>query len=195
VAKDHPSLNDFGVLIAYVLPGFLALWATTYAPGPLDAWFGGPAAGPPTVGGFLFTSVAAVAAGIAVGVIRWLLIDALHHRTGLPPPAWDFALLAERAEAFALVVDHYYRYYQCYGGMVVSLALVLAARRWSLGFAVPDAPDLMLLVLLVVFFLASRDSLRRYYVRGGQLLRQPGPSGKAGRRRLKAARPDPGLPP
>ena len=30
VAKDT-SLNDFGLLIAYVLPGFTAIWATTMA--------------------------------------------------------------------------------------------------------------------------------------------------------------------
>src|SRR5207249_3330636 len=94
------------------------------------------------------------------------------HRTGLGPPDWDFALLGERVAAFRVVVDDYYRYYQFYANTLVALAWVLAARRWAVGLLAPVAwTDVGTLALMLVFFLGSRDALRRYYARGGQLLR------------------------
>ena len=52
--------------------------------------------------------------------------------------------------------------------------MVFVARRWSRGFltAPLGQADLGLAVLVVVFFAGSRDALRRYYSRGGQLLRR-----------------------
>ena len=181
MAAAEGSVNDFGLLIAYVLPGFVALWGGTYVAGPLRPWLLGEAGGGPTVGGFLSTTVAAVAAGLTASTIRWLVIDTLHHGTGVRPPDWDFALLGERVAAFGLVVDHYYRYYQWYGNTLVALAWVLAARRWSVGLAPVGATDLGILALMAVLYLGSRDALRRYYTRGGQLLRSARPRRVTGR--------------
>jgi hypothetical protein len=171
MATQEGSVLDFGLLIAYVLPGFVALWGGTYVAAPLRPWLLGDAGGAPTVGGFLFTTVAAVAAGLTVSTVRWLVVDTLHHRTGVRPPDWDFAALGERAAAFGLMVDHYYRYYQFYANALVALGWVLAARRWSVGWARVGAADVGIVALMAVFYLGSRDALRRYYTRGGQLLR------------------------
>src|SRR5205085_10439214 len=115
----------------------------------LRTWIAAPPADPPTVGGFLFVTVASIGVGLTVSTLRWLLIDTLHHRTGLRPPAWDFSLLGDRVAAFEVIVDNYYRFYQFYSGMVISLAVVFVARRWSLGFltAPPALPDLGLAAL------------------------------------------------
>lgn len=169
---NNVTSANFGLLIAYVLPGFVLLWAAT----PLFAMIGvgtGTSFGSPlSVGDFLNSTVAAVAAGMTVSTLRWLLLDSLHHRTGVRPPAWDFSLLGERASGFGVVVEHYYRYYQFQANTLVSLLLVLGLRRLP-----PSGPsgkfgwiDLGLVVLVPLFFVGSRDSLRRYYVRGGQLL-------------------------
>src|SRR5437016_3433134 len=125
------AITDFGLLIAYVLPGFTALWGGTYISPSLSAWIGTPPSDPPTVGGFLFVTLASIAAGITVSTVRWLVIDTLHHGTGLRPPDWDFSSLRDSVPAFSLMVDHYYRYYQFYGNMVISVAFVFVARRWS----------------------------------------------------------------
>jgi hypothetical protein len=165
------SINDFGLLIAYVIPGYTALWGLWLlfpdaVPIPL-------ASGVPSlnVAGFLYSTVAAVAAGLTVSTVRWMVIDPIHHATGLPMPNWDFAELRESAVAFEIVVEHYYRYYQFAANTLVSLLFVLAVRLAS-GFPSPSLHwiDLHLIELCVVFFVSSRGSLRRYYTRGGQLL-------------------------
>lgn len=183
MSKDG-SIN-FGLLIAYLLPGFVLLQGVRpFVPG-VDVLLGTPADEAATVGGFLYTTLAAVGAGMVVSTVRWLVIDTLHHATGIRPPDWDFSLLGENAGAFDLIVEHYYRYYQAYANGVVSLVIVFAVRRWSLGVTSPiGALDLGLLTLSGVLFVGSRDSLRRYYTRGGQLLRkQPARSAGAERRR------------
>ena len=174
MSKESP-VNDFGLLIAFVLPGFTALWGIAQVSAPVRAWMGTPPADPPTVAGFLNITVASITAGLAVSTVRWLLIDSLHHRTGVRPPDWDFSALTRNVAAFALVVDHYYRYYQFYANMLVSLALVLAARWATVEPSAVGWPDAGLLALMAVFFLGSRDSLKRYYARGGQLMRTSRP--------------------
>jgi len=82
----EPTLHDFGQLIAIVLPGFTALWATTYVSDALRPWFGLSPPAEPTLGGFLLLGLASIAAGVTVSTLRWLVIDPIHHRTGVQPP-------------------------------------------------------------------------------------------------------------
>ena len=175
VAVSETPINDFGILIAYLLPGFTALWSATYLSSPMRSWFGTTPPDGPTVGGFLFLTLASVASGLTVSTLRWLVIDTLFHRTGIRPQRWDFSMLRESANAFGIIVDHYYRYYQFQANMLVSLFLIFAARRWSQGFipGVVDSTDVGILAVMALFVAGSRDSLRRYYTRGGQLLRPP----------------------
>src|SRR5213592_2931233 len=98
-AGENP-INDFGLLIAYVLPGFTALWGATYVSPGVRPLFGTEASAGPSVGGFLFLTAAATVKGLTVSTVRWLVIDSLHHRTGIPPPRWDFGLLGPNVTAF-----------------------------------------------------------------------------------------------
>ncbi|MDB5308721.1 MAG: hypothetical protein JWO38_2923 [Gemmataceae bacterium] len=173
------SSENFGLLIAYVLPGFVLLWGLQAVIPVAGQALGMSAGSAPSVGGFLSGVVAALGIGMALSTVRWLVIDAIHHATGLPQPQWDFSRLGDRAAAFDLVVEHYYRYYQFHANMLVALLVVGAVRRWSLGSV--GWGDLGFLALLAVLFAGSRDSLRRYYTRGGQLL--DGETGKSGRSR------------
>src|SRR5947209_5196133 len=89
------SINNFGLLIAYVLPGFTALWGISLVTDRLGPWLFHPPADPPTVGGFLYVTLASVVAGLTVSTVRWLIIDVVHHQTGLRPPPRDFARLGD----------------------------------------------------------------------------------------------------
>src|SRR5207249_2544273 len=98
-------------------------------------------------------------------------------RTGVHPPDWDFSLLRESAAAFGILIDAHYRFYQWSANTLVSLAVVCAARRLSLGLSAPLGwPDFGFLFLTVVLFLGSRDALAKYYHRTGQAL----PGGEGG---------------
>lgn len=107
VATEESSLTNFGLLIAYVLPGFTALEGFPLITPSRTAW--GTTGDPnPTLTAFLSGTVMALAAGLTVSTVRWLVIDAVHHRTGLRRPARDFARL-EKSVAAAEYLDlvHY----------------------------------------------------------------------------------------
>src|SRR4051794_2531439 len=101
----------------------------------------------------------------APSTARWLVVDTLHHCTGLKPPAWDFALLAKNVQAFELLVGIHYRYYQFNANMLVALAW-----SYATGGAAEGWRRAAYVGLAALFFLGSRDALRKYYDRAGRLL-------------------------
>lgn len=166
------SADNFGLLIAYLLPGLTVLWGLGYVSPTMRSWLGTTSTSPPTIGGFLYVTLASVAAGLIVSTVRWAVLDTIHHWTGIRRPNWDFARLQENVTAFDVLIEIHYRYYQHYGNMLVSLAFAYAARRSALGLW--SAPlgwlDLGLLLLALVFFFGSRDTLRKYYQRTARFL-------------------------
>lgn len=167
MAADENSLANFGLVIAYVLPGFTALQGFPLVAPAAAGWGTGGDPHPPLTE-FLSGTVMALAAGLTVSTVRWLVIDRLHQRTGLRPPPRDFARLEKNVAAFEFLVVVHYRYYKFYANMVVALAWAYATRDYALGWR--GASDLALVAL---FYLASRDSLRKYYQRTGELLSPP----------------------
>jgi hypothetical protein len=169
VASEESSLTNFGLVIAYVLPGFTALQGFPLISASQTSW--GTGGDPnPTLTAFLSGTVMALAAGLTVSAVRWLLIDKIHHRTGLRPPARDFSQLDKNIAAYEYFGLIHYRYYKFYANMVVALVCAYATRDYALGWR-----GLLYLPLAVLFFVASRDSLRKYYDRTGSLLRQSAP--------------------
>jgi hypothetical protein len=165
VASQDASGTNFGLLIAYVLPGFTAVQGLPFLSSSSATWGTTADVGGPTLAGFLSGTVEAIAVGLTVSTVRWFVIDRLHHRTGLRPPSWNFAQLEKNVAAFQLLLDSHYRYYKFYANMVVALACAYSTRAYSLGWY-----GLVYLLLAVLFLLASRDALRKYYERAGHLL-------------------------
>jgi hypothetical protein len=157
---------NFGLLIVYVIPGFTALQGL---PSPSSL----PAAktlissgGESSLAGFLYVTIEAVTAGLIVSAARWLFLDSLHHRTGVRRPTLDFGSLDRNVAAFELLVTGHYWFYQWYANMLVALVWAYATladvrpgRGWAYG------------LLIALFFVASRDALKKYYERVGDLLR------------------------
>ena len=67
--------NNFGLLIAYVLPGLTALWGAAHFSPTLRFWLAASPSELPTVGGFLYVTLGSVAAGMTVSTVRWLIVD------------------------------------------------------------------------------------------------------------------------
>lgn len=168
------SIRSFGLLIAYVLPGFVLLCGLATVFEPLQLWLLGaePRSSTLAIGGVLYVTAASVVAGMILNALRWAVIDTAHHATGLLRPVWNDALLADRLPAFERLVEDHFRYYQFYGN--TALAGLFAAAAWQASPHTIGAPSLLLPVVFIVLeftlVLASRDALRRYYRRTGVLL-------------------------
>jgi len=167
--KDVTSEN-FGLLIAYVLPGFILLWSLAPYSITIAGWLGQTTGDQPTVGGFLYVTLASVGLGQFVSTLRWLLMDSLHHATGIRQPHFDFSKLKDAVEAFDRLIEIHYRYYQWHANSLVALILAAVFRSYSHGLQAGDL--LLLLMVVVLLFLGSRDTLRKYYRRVDDLLRR-----------------------
>lgn len=164
--------RNFGILIAYLVPGFVVLWSLREHSEIIRSWLGSSPTPTPTVGGFLYGTVASLALGIMVSTVRWLVIDAIHHHTGLREPTWDFSRLQMNLAAFEAAVENHYRYYQFYGNMLV--AMIIAAIGGQplpgLPLGAATASTAVVIFLTAVLFVASRDALRKHYARTAMLL-------------------------
>lgn len=186
-----PTVSNatFGPLVAYLVPGSTVLAALSPFSATLRGWLAVSPPGAPTIGGFLSLTVAALAVGMTVSAIRWAVVDALHARTGLPPPQLDFSRLGPNVEAFALLIDIHYKHYLFYSNMLVACAAAYICYRTWLGSALPPGwPDALFAALEAVFYLTSRDTLAKYHTRTRQLLSVPQPSNRpvTSRRRSRA---------
>ena len=90
--------RNFGLIVAYMLPGFVALWGMGHLSPTVDAWISTSEAGGPSVGGFLYVTLGSLALGMTTSAIRWMVIDTIHHLTGVRRPACDFGNLEERLQ-------------------------------------------------------------------------------------------------
>jgi len=185
------TTDSFGFLIAYLIPGFLLLWGLGPSVPLFREWLSMPTAAAPTVGSFLFATIASMAAGLLLSAIRWAIVDRLYHRTGIPEPRWNFAAISDRLPAFEGIVTNHYRFYQAYSNALVALLIVyivsLGTRRGE-EIALLSWDDVLFVVVASILILASRDCLRKYYARANDLMSSEG-GGMFNRSRTRKSRP------
>jgi hypothetical protein len=169
--RDTYSLN-FGLLVAYLVPGFVILWGLGLHSTTIAAWLAVAPQNAPTIGDLFYATLAAIACGMFVNLFRWAVVDTIHHHTGVRLPAWHFSRLQDRLGAYELLVELHYKHYQYGANMLIAIVFAYAAFRstpvgWSAGMGMMDVG---FIVVCVILFLGSRDALRRYYRRAGELL-------------------------
>ncbi len=170
--KDVTDKN-FGVIIAFLLPGFLFLWGLSYSFEEVAAWLlksGSNQA--PTVGGFLYATLASLALGLLISAVRWLIIDHLHQWTGVRHPNMNFANLKDkdRFAAFLGAVENHYRYYQYYANTLIALIGAFVIYLF-LGKQKPSVTMWLITIgIVVALFFGSRDALKKYFDRASAIL-------------------------
>jgi len=167
--------QNFGLLIAYILPGFVVVSGAAFIFPPVHALL------TPTLGladgveSTAFVALATLLAGMSVSSLRWLLVDTFHHWTGLRRPEWDDTRLPATLPAFSAIVEDHYRFYQFHANLAVAVACVYVAWRVQQPLFAPWADEAFLLIEFL-FLASSRDNLRKYYSRASRLLGSPSPS-------------------
>ena len=157
---------DFATSIAYLLPGFLAIFGLRYVSPQVRAMFSASF----SEGGGFGLEVAillfSLTAGIVVGAVRALLLDKVHALTGVRRPDLDYSKLKDKEtrNAFKEVISNRYRFAQFYGNTLVALMFFGALRVASY-----DSPPLsrwvsvLLAGALLVLFVQHRRSLAETY--------------------------------
>jgi hypothetical protein len=163
--------SSFGIAVSYLLPGFTLLATAGVVSPTIRAWLGASPADAPTVGGFLYATLASLSLGLICSTVRWLVLDSLHHATGIRSRSVDFSRLQEHVTAFRVLVADYYVYYKFHGNMLIALAIAYSVWRWNVtGHAPFNGFDLLFVAIEVVLYAGSRDTLAKYYDRRSQLL-------------------------
>lgn len=170
--KDVTGVN-FGVIIAFLLPGFLFLWGASFSYEHISVFlavFGRE--GSPVIGDFLYSTLASLAIGLIISALRWVILDNLFHKTGIPFPNFNFKNLGDknRFDAFLAVVENHYRFYQYYSNTLVAIVSAFALYLWSDR----DWPSVYIWVIVTIvsiaLLLGSRDALKKYYNRAHAIL-------------------------
>ena len=164
------TTRNFGILIAYLLPGFIALLGVSFQSVTVRTWLVGANASTITVGGLLYSTLAAVLAGLLCSTVRWLLLDTLHAKTGLRRPKWDFRQLQSKLGAYTLLEENHYRFYQFYGNSLVAWLIGYGCWRQATATGLLNWADGGLVAGAALLYLGSRDTLRKYYERVHVLL-------------------------
>lgn len=162
------TTESFGLLIAYLIPGFIVLWGASHFSTDIQGWMGVEERSTESIGGFLYGTVAAVGAGLTVSTLRWLLIDPVHHWTGVKPPTWEVSNLHIHTAVLEILIESYYRFYQFYANSVVAMVFA-ATSHWLTGSF--SWVELVLLISLSALFLSgSRNTLAKYYAQVDSIL-------------------------
>src|ERR1035441_9077609 len=136
-----PSL-DFGVVIAFVAPGFVAFWAAAYHMPLATAWMAAAADKEQNVGVFLFVLLASLSLGLVVSGVRDLVIDNLLRwrflgKHAVSPLNLDWSKADEKKLILLLAArDNHYRYYQFYSNTLTALIF------WAVARALAESPRL-----------------------------------------------------
>lgn len=169
-AMGDVSSHNFGLLIAYIVPGFVVLLGISCHSETVRLWLGADPSANQTIGGFLHSTVAAVGAGMLINAVRWHTVDLLHHLTGVPKKNWDYSQLPERIDAFRFLVGNQFRYYEFYSNTFVASAIAFTA--WAI--TQKSVPAWLVICFLsgeIVLWSASRRTLSHYLCRTESFLR------------------------
>ena len=178
----------YELIIAFLLPGFIALAGVAAVNAEVKAWFG-TATAAPTIAGFLFMLAAAFTLGILTSAVRWFVFEKARIWKLCGPMVKPAAQLdmSQRSECEATYQDlrhqHYY-YYLAHANMAV--AAPAAVVTWMVGTRQvpwPLAPfhSTWHLVIIVVataagagiLAAAACNAVARYEERRGALLNRP----------------------
>ena len=161
VAADiKPESIDFGVVIAFLAPGFVAFKALSSVSPMASEWLNLSAHGQQNLGVFLFVGLASLSLGLAVSGVRALLLDYVFFRlldARQPPVDWK---KVKDAALLITVRDGYYRYFQFYGNVAVAVAALLLAFRGSFRWQLLCWGGVAVSMLLLSAFGSLRGYIR-----------------------------------
>lgn len=166
--------ENFGLLIAYVIPGLAGLWATCLWDAGIRGWVAQSASLTTSIGGFLVLTMAALGVGLSVQALRFAAFEVVLAKVSglvakypyLKPPAYNNAQRVDpqvRATSRE-ITDQHYRYYQCHGGLAIAFPVVFiawCAKEPAISIGGKLIMALPFLIVEAALVAAAIDALRR----------------------------------
>jgi uncharacterized membrane protein YwzB len=173
-AKDITA-SSFGLLIAYVLPGFVALVTLAFWSSQVAAQFDAFLKSDSKIGLFLLVVLAALILGVELTAFRWVIFDRwLCRKIRLGADEFKVLQTQDKIAAFRMAIDEHYRYHQFWGGLVPVVPFFFLGVAYAQN-ALPcsSAGALLIFGFLVVESVtvaAAVDSYKRYVTRARAIL-------------------------
>lgn len=168
--------KNFGLIIAFLLPGFLLLWAlslSNISNAEIGAWV--KSVSDPSVSGFLYVTLASLALGLIISAIRWAFIDhilsCVFHLYGKPLPTIDFSKLNDTntLAAFQAANENHYRYYQYYSNTLVAIVVGFWIYVVKGKEGASCSTWIVVVILTLILLAASADCLFKYHERASKI--------------------------
>src|SRR5690242_20261857 len=112
---------QFGLVIAYLLPGFIGLAGLTPLIPAVARWLKPVEQGDLGLGPPLYAVLGAMAVGLVLSCFRWVFLDHVHLWTGIKRPNWDDTNLSRVLDGFDYLVQSHYRYYEFCGNTLLAV--------------------------------------------------------------------------
>ena len=169
---DKDASRYFGLVIAFLLPGFLALWAISIVEPIAGGWLGSAASTQTNVGGFLFAVLASLGLGLLISGMRWMLFDRFLLRLPyigvLPTPKIDQRSRERHEATYRDLRESHYYYFQFYANTAVALLIaapIVATSHLVRGGSVGGVAWVLAgvaIALELFLFIAARDCIEKY---------------------------------
>ena len=176
--------KSFGLVIAFLVPGMIGLYAGSLHVPMLQDWFAVAGRAQTTVGGFLFIIIASSGAGVFLSGVRWYFLEDWIKRAVGVSAQHDIA--NRRENQTELVYQHmrqqHYDFYLFYSNTLVALVVlwvswvfsqlpVLTAWTFSWATARPIVVTLLGAAAGWVLYESAKDAYRRYQEKRAAVLK------------------------
>lgn len=158
--------QSFGLSIAFVIPGAIGLYATSFFVPIVAVWFGADAN--TTVGGFLFVLLGSAGMGVFISGLRWLITEKLTEWFKPMPEALDQARRKDPGNeaTYQDLLARHYQFFQFYANTPFALALLylawLTAGPSPLDLARALWVGLLMVLADIVLLISAQHALGRY---------------------------------
>jgi hypothetical protein len=158
----------FGVGIAFIAPGVVAMWGVSQVSPTVSEWFGATRESEATAAGFLFVVLASLSIGVFISGLRNETLIPVFRLFGLHRPEnLDEGSTRDPEVRAALqqAVEDFFRYHQFYGNTALAILIAFGCWLYSIRQWPWEEPGILLLVVLSTFALAlsAFQSLKRYF--------------------------------
>jgi hypothetical protein len=156
---------DFSFLIAFVLPGFVAVFSLSYVSEWVKLMFRSLLSKDASTGAAFVIAIVSLAVGIIVSAIRSLILDWVQHKTGVKSQRPSVSSLSDPnvLAAYQAAFQNTYRYSQASGNVMKFLVA-----RTSISAGLPIF--VCTLAAIIILFFSHRSLLQSTYERVGEIL-------------------------